>query len=569
MTKLSELKTFVQGQRVNSNVFDSLIDGVREEALESGVAIDPTFTGNRPNTGVAFGSSANTQAGVAPVLQAESTTIATQATAGGILVVRVTSALLSGGQKDIPITVTTGAIGAVGAEVRAALALDNDIDTHFVVSGADENIILTAKVDAADDATLAFSLITDGDTGVTVGASGDTVAGVAAVLQIETATVGVAAAAPGTLQVRITSALLDGGYKDVPIAVATSNQSAVALYIRDELADDVDIDTHFTVSGSTANIILTAKVAAADDATLAIAIQDADGTSVALSGASANTAAGVAPVLQVETIEVLTADGYAGTLGMTITSALLGGGNNAITVDLLTTDNTVDLVATKIRAALADGEIETHYTIGGSAAEITLTAIVAAANDATLDIALDTVGASGVTLGASVDAVSNVTGVVQIETIEVTTGASVSEELSFKVTSALLTGGSQQVDLEVLEDDTVSQVAAKIRAALPLNSEINAGFTIGGSGAFVILTAKASAANDATLAMAIVTGETATDALILFTDSDGNITSTTVSVLKIISLEIGTYDITTDQATLTPDTLEVTGNAILELGIAF
>ena len=59
----------------------------------------------------------------------------------------------------------------------------------------------------------------------------------------------------------------------VPVEV-DDDASAIALAIRTALAADDDIAAHFDVSGDAAAVVLTAKVPAANDETLNIAIAD-------------------------------------------------------------------------------------------------------------------------------------------------------------------------------------------------------------------------------------------------------------------------------------------------------
>ena len=227
------------------------------------------------------------------------------------------------------------------------------------------------------------------------------------------------------IEVTVTSALLDGGAKAIAVTIpATANTAAlVAAAIRAALAADEDIAAGFTVSGADANIILTALAEAANDVTLAFAITDA-GESTITMGASGNTTGGVAPVLQVETAAVTAGSSGAGTLVVTVTSALLGAGGQPVNVSVTADDDTVDEVAEKVRAALAaDLDIAAAFTISGDGANIILTALAAAADDATLSIDLTDADSTGVTFGASADTASGVDGVAQQETAAVTATA--------------------------------------------------------------------------------------------------------------------------------------------------
>lgn len=116
--------------------------------------------------------------------------------------------------------------------------------------------------------------------------------------QVETVAVTAGTDKNATLVVRITAAGMTGSPKDVNVAVTTDDNTAaeVAAKVRAALIADANVGHattgFFTVTGSNADIILTAKTPAANDSSMAIALQSAD-TSTVTFGASANTTAGV------------------------------------------------------------------------------------------------------------------------------------------------------------------------------------------------------------------------------------------------------------------------------------
>lgn len=118
------------------------------------------------------------------------------------------------------------------------------------------------------------------------------------VLQVETATAAGTVTTSGNASVTVKSALFEEDEAVAVPVVEDDDAAAIALAIRTALAANANISEHFTVSGETAAVILTAKIAAANDATLNIAIADGtgDGASVGVTTAasSANTTAGVA-----------------------------------------------------------------------------------------------------------------------------------------------------------------------------------------------------------------------------------------------------------------------------------
>jgi hypothetical protein len=112
--------------------------------------------------------------------QVETIAVTAGATASGDTTWAVTAAGMTNSPKDVVVAVTTDddQVGEVAAKVRAALAADEDVSDFFTVSGSGANIVITAKDEAANDGTMAIAL-TAGATGVTVGASANTTAGVA------------------------------------------------------------------------------------------------------------------------------------------------------------------------------------------------------------------------------------------------------------------------------------------------------------------------------------------------------------------------------------------------------
>jgi hypothetical protein len=119
------------------------------------------------------------------------------------------------------------------------------------------------------------------------------------VKQVETATVAGTVTTAGNAAVTVTSKLFA---EPVVVAVpveADDDANAIATAIRTALAANASIAAHFNVSGEDAAVVLTAKVAAANDTTLNIAIADGTGeggsVGVTTAATSTNTTAGVAP----------------------------------------------------------------------------------------------------------------------------------------------------------------------------------------------------------------------------------------------------------------------------------
>lgn len=94
------------------------------------------------------------------------------------------------------------------------------------------------------------------------------------------------------------------------------------------------------------------------------------------------------------------------------------------------------------------------------------------------------------------------TGVAQVETAAIVGTITLDGDAALTITSALVTGSPLAVSVAVLEDDTATLVAAKAAAALNATAAVSAHYTASSSVANLILTAKKSAANDATLNIA-------------------------------------------------------------------
>ena len=123
--------------------------------------------------------------------------------------------------------------------------------------------------------------------------------GPAAVKQVETATAAGTVSTAGNASVTVTSALFDAAeVVDVPVEL-DDDASDIALAIRTALAANANVAADYTVAGTGASVVLTAKVEAANDTTLNIAIADGSGegasVGVTTAATSANTTAGVAP----------------------------------------------------------------------------------------------------------------------------------------------------------------------------------------------------------------------------------------------------------------------------------
>lgn len=274
--------------------------------------------------------------------QVETATVVATITEAGDASVIVTGALVGDSPKEIlvPVAVDDDA-SAVAGKIRAALNIA-PITTHYVVSGATDKVILTAKVEAANDATLNIKVADGSCVGITTAASSaNTTAGVS----------------PGTMEVTVTSALFAAD-EVIDVAVAKGDTAtALGTKLRAALAANAVVAEHFTISGAAGAAILTAKVSAANDATLNVALADGTCVGVTPAASSTNTTAGVA----------------AGTAKVTITGAGITGSPLDVTAAVLLDDDAAT-VAGKLRTALlATAAVTAVYDISGSGAEIVLT----------------------------------------------------------------------------------------------------------------------------------------------------------------------------------------------------
>lgn len=113
--------------------------------------------------------------------------------------------------------------------------------------------------------------------------------------QVETATVAGSVTGSGNATVVVTAAGMPNSPKTVSVAVLNlDSASTVGGKIRTALQNDADVNEFFEVSGSGTGVILTARVAAANDATMNVSIDNGTCTGLTTAATSANTTAGSA-----------------------------------------------------------------------------------------------------------------------------------------------------------------------------------------------------------------------------------------------------------------------------------
>lgn len=97
-------------------------------------------------------------------------------------------------------------------------------------------------------------------------------------------------------------------------------------------------------------------------------------------------------------------------------------------------------------------------------------------------------------------------GVAQVETAAIVGTISGTGDATFTLTSAIVTGSPLAIAVPVVAADTPTVVAAKAAVVFNATAAVSAHFTATSLAADLILTAKKSAANDATLNIAYTNG---------------------------------------------------------------
>jgi hypothetical protein len=109
-------------------------------------------------------------------------------------------------------------------------------------------------------------------------------------------------------------------------------------------------------------------------------------------------------------------------------------------------------------------------------------------------------------LNDSGDPIRNYGGTKQAETATIAGTITGDGDASITITAAGMTGSPKTLLVPVLNGDSASMVAGKIRTAFNADADITAMFTVGGSGTAIILTRIVADDNDATLNIAYTNG---------------------------------------------------------------
>jgi hypothetical protein len=310
---------------------------------------------------VAVATSANTTPGVAG--------------GNGDALITVTGDLIAGSPLAVNVAVANGASATtVALNVKNALAALPAITANYTVTNSTTTVILTKT-----------SPFTPNDATLNIASENGTCVGLTAKPTSTNTTLG--SNGGGILNIIVTADGMTNSPKTIPVTIVASNSTSVqATAVRAALNADPDVSSFFTVTAATnAVITLTAKLPAADDATMNVESSPVSTTGPVAVPTSVNTTAGFAI--------------GAGDVAVTVTGADIVGSPLAVNVALLATDPS-DQAAAKIIAALsALPAITDFYTVGGSGARVTLTRNVAPLNvwEPTLNIAI----ANGTTTGVT------------------------------------------------------------------------------------------------------------------------------------------------------------------------
>lgn len=198
-------------------------------------------------------------------------------------------------------------------------------------------------------------------TGVS-GANNTTTEGVTAAAQVEIATVAIDTAAAGTINVIVTAAGMTGNPKTVavPVLATDTTSDAIAAKVRTALNADADINSFFTVGGTGAAIILTAKTIATNDTNMNINLSK-NGTTIITDAASSNNATlGALAVAEVNTITINDPATATGTMTVAFNDTTI---NKTVNVSVLQGDTTAQVAAKVAAALIADTQINAAYNV--------------------------------------------------------------------------------------------------------------------------------------------------------------------------------------------------------------
>jgi CSLREA domain-containing protein len=351
----------------------------------------------------------------------------------------------------------------------------------------------------------------------------------AGVQQVETLTVVVTSppittSGSGTVQVTINNATLP----DKTVSLVNGDTAAsIAIKIRNLLNADTAITNFFTAAvgtgANTADVILTANSAAANDASLLVKVIGC-GTSPCTglnNSDSVDTTGGTpasAGTKQAETMTVLNGPvsgcpGGAGNLTLVVTAVGMTNSGSPLTIPVNQGD-TAAMVADAVVTFLASpsgADVANFFDVARvNTADVKFTAKTPAANDGTMNMTVSNGTCSGIN-SISVDSTAGVAsfaGTQQKEKVTVTVTSpggtlSTAGEVSLTVTAPSATISELVATATIPIGADAAAVAAAIQTALQSNTTVDGFFFVDVTGADVTIRAKTPAANDPLMNLSI------------------------------------------------------------------
>ena len=339
--------------------------------------------------------------------------------------------------------------------------------------------------------------------------------------QVETVTVsGGNVANSGNILVKVTAAGINSGVtQTLTVALLSGDTNAqVATKIQAALQGNASINNFFDITTSTADVVLRAKTAAANDTTMHVSIVASE-TGINSAESSPTPPPGSAPVAGQKQSVTMTVAGTAacaapGNITVTVTAAGMTPTTVAFNVNVADT-NDAATVAQAIRDYLAANSIDVtpinnFFDISGAGADVVFTAKAAATNDPSMAAAVSDgtcTGVSSTSTGTPGSAGSP--GTKQVEKVTVTGAPVVNDGNVFVTVTAntlnLTTGKTIPVALTTAVHTTNDLVATEIANALTNDPDVGGYFDMSTEATGkVVLTRKVAALNDGTIHVSVI-----------------------------------------------------------------
>jgi hypothetical protein len=217
------------------------------------------------------------------------------------------------------------------------------------------------------------------------------------------------------------------------------------------------IGQFFSFGGTGANVAATAKAQpeAANDGTMNFAyVNGSPSPGLTPQPTSANTTAGVLGVKQVETATAAGTVTGSGLAQAVVTAAGMNGSPKTVLFNVLINDTAAQWAEKARFQLMQDPDVGNFFEVSGAGTSIVLTRRQDAANDATLNIALDNApgggGSTGITAApTSANTTAGVAGVAQVETMTVVGSVSQDGKIVVTVTAAGMAGSPRSVEVSL------------------------------------------------------------------------------------------------------------------------